>query len=257
MKSKYVRIRYMKICFFVVLLLPVLLHAHPGWVQAGVVANYEGVGAFKKDGQYNSGAKMEITERVDSANNGNIVVTTTFREPTSGYTIVNTSSYRPNDILGAFWIDERAIQNVKDGDKIGIFTVKKGPYQDFDGKIWDAVMLEIKDKTEIRLVFEQRTGLLLFQAEVYPNQDVYIYLKSVSVDLSGYTPQPSGGIQPTNPNIGGVGGLPGYGTNGTGLANGTGKDNATGPGWDISNIPCLSSLLFIAAGVYLAFTRGG
>ncbi|MEM3690370.1 MAG: hypothetical protein QXZ40_01410, partial [Candidatus Micrarchaeia archaeon] len=80
--------------FLLILFLP-LLSAHPAWLQPGVTAYYEGIGAFKKDGQYHSGVQMDITERVDSVSNGNVVVTVTYVERSSGYTITNTSTYRP------------------------------------------------------------------------------------------------------------------------------------------------------------------
>ena len=202
---------------FIIPALSQISQAHPGWVQTGVVAYYQGVGAFKKGEEYNSGATMDITERVDSNNNGNIVATSIFREPTSGYTITNTSSYGPTDALGAFWYDDKALQSMKTGDKVNVFikgvgsipfTVTKGPYQDrINGKTWDAVMLEMKDTVQIRLIYDEKTGLLLHQAEVYSSQETYIDIRSTSVDLSAYqTPGGGGSITPpVNPDIGGQG----------------------------------------------------
>jgi len=228
---------------FIAIVFSQLLNAHPAWVQSGVVAYYEGIGAFKNAEGYNSGAMMDVTERVDSASNGNIVVTTIYREPTSGYTITNTSSYGSTDALGAFWYDDRALQGMKTGDKVGIFTITKGPFTDrINGKIWNAVMFEVKDRVEVRAIYDERTGLLLHYAEVYPNQETYIDIKSVSVDLSAYTtPQGVG-----TPNAGN--GLPGYGNN---------SQNNTGPlGTPLinSNAFC-GSLFFIMAGAALAFAR--
>jgi hypothetical protein len=188
--------------------------AHPGWVKTGVTAYYQGTSAFKDaSGKYNSGVQMDINEIVESENNGNIAVTTTFREPTSGYTTTNSSSYGPNDALGAFWYDDKALQGMKTGDKVNVlikgvgsipFTVTKGPFKDFSGKTWDrAVMFEIKDDTQFRLVYDERTGLLLHQAEVYPTQETYIDIKSVSVDLSNYVTPETGGALPSDGNGGG------------------------------------------------------
>lgn len=221
--------RCIKLGFFVlVLLLPEII-AHPAWVQEGVVANYQGIGSFKKDGQYQGGAQMNIVERVDSVSNGRIVVTSTFTEPTSGYTFTNSSSYGPNDIFGAFWVDDRAAQNAKDGDKVGIFTVKRGPYQDLNGKIWsNAVMLESKDKVEIRAIYDERTGLLIHYAEVYPNQETYIDFKSINVDLSTY--QTPAGV-------------------------GDGGTNETGAGGGF-NLPCCGGIFLIFAGFCLALVKG-
>jgi hypothetical protein len=238
---------YGGICFLTVLILSSLLHAHPGWVKTGVVAYYEGIGAFKKGGEYNSGVKMDIVDQVDSANNGDIVVTATFTEPTSGYTYTNTSSYGPTDVVGAFWADDRALQNAKNGDKIGIFNVTKGPFQDrINGKIWNAVMLEVKDKVEVRMVFDERTGLLLHYAEVYPNQETYIDIKSISVDLSGYTTPPgAGGIKP---NSDGVGGPQDYGKNGSS------QNDTTSPlgAYQKDYVNSCGGIFFILAGVSLA-----
>jgi|GEM_PF-6886955 len=225
---------YRKICF-IFILLPSLLCAHPGWLQPGVTAYYEGIGAFKDaSGRYHSGVQMDVTERVDSVSNGNIVVTVTYVERSSGYTITNTSTYRPTDLLGAFWADEKTLQKAKNGEKIGIFTVTKGPYQDrFTGKIWNAVMLEVKDRVEVRMVFEERTGLLIHYAEVYPNQETYVDFKSINIDLSGYTTPgvPAGG------STGNGGNTP----QGTPLMN--------------SNLPCCGSVFLILAGVSLLFAR--
>ncbi len=245
------------IVLFVFLVLSEVLQAHPSWVKKGVTAYYEGIGAFKKGEEYNSGAAMDIMERVDSENSGNIVVTSIFREPTSGYTITNTSSYGPNDALGAFWYDDKALQNMKSGDKVNVFikgvgnipfTVTKGPYQDrINGKTWDAVMLEVKDKTEIRLIYDERTGLLIHQAEVYPSQETYIDWKSISVDLSTYqTPGGGGSITPpVNPEIGGQ-------NDNTQLGN---LGNTTG-GLGIPNINLCGSLFLLLGGISLAFIRG-
>jgi hypothetical protein len=234
---------------FISLILSPLLDAHPGWVQIGVVASYEGIGAFKKGEQYNSGAQMDITEKIDSASNGNIIVTSTFREPTSGYTITNTSSYGPNDALGAFWYDDKALQNMKTGDKVNVFikdvgnipfTITKGPYQDRFGKIWSrAVMLEVKDGSQVRLVYDERTGLLLHQAEVYPNQETYIDFKSISVDLSNYVTPETGGTQPS------TGNLPSYGN---------GSQNNTGGALLGSNAFCGSLFLILGCGA-MAFAK--
>ena len=234
------------LCFVLILLLHETT-AHPGWVRAGVTAYYQGIGAFKKGEEYNSGATMDITERVDSYNNGNIAVTSIFREPTSGYTITNTSSYGPNDALGAFWYDDKVLQSMKTGDKVNVFikgvgnipfTVTKGPYQDrINGKTWDAVMLEMKDKAEFRLVYDEKTGLLLHQAEVYPSQETYIDIKSTSVDLSTYQTSGVSITPPVNPDIGG--------RDNTGGVNGTTSLNPNN----------LCGSLFILAGATLAFIR--
>ncbi len=240
---------------FVFLVLPEVLQAHPSWVKTGVTAYYEGIGAFKKGEEYNSGARMDIMERVDSEDNGNIVVTSIFREPTSGYTITNTSNYGPNDALGAFWYDDKALQNMKSGDRVNVFikgvgnipfTVTKGPYQDrINGKSWDAVMLEVKDNTEIRLIYDVNTGLLLHQAEVYPTQETYIDIKSVSVDLSTYQTPGSSITPPVNPGLGGQ-------NNNTQLGN---LGNTTG-GLGIPNINPCGSLFLLLGGISLAFIRG-
>jgi len=245
-----------KLCFVLILLLHEIA-AHPGWVQTGVTAYYDGIGAFKKGGEYNSGARMDIVEKVDSENNGNVLVTTTFREPTSGYTIINTSSYGPNDALGAFWYNDKALQNMKTGDKVNVFikgvgnipfTATKGPYQDATGKVWDAVMLEVKDTAEFRLIYDVNTGLLIHQAEVYPNQETYVDFKSISVDLSTY--QAAGGsiTPPVNPAIGGQDNK--NNTQATGILG-----NLTG-GLGIPSINSCSSAFFILAGVSLAFIKG-
>ncbi|NYZ76598.1 hypothetical protein H0N98_05115 [Candidatus Micrarchaeota archaeon] len=235
------------LCFVLILLLHETT-AHPGWVRAGVTAYYQGIGAFKKGEEYNSGATMDITERVDSYNNGNIAVTSIFREPTSGYTITNTSSYGPNDALGAFWYDDKVLQSMKTGDKVNVFikgvgnipfTVTKGPYQDrINGKTWDAVMLEMKDKAEFRLVYDEKTGLLLHQAEVYPSQETYIDIKSTSVDLSTYQTPGVSITPPVNSDI--------SGQDNTGGTNGTASLNP--------NNLC-GSLFFILTGATLAFIR--
>jgi hypothetical protein len=237
---------------FIIPALSQISQAHPGWVQTGAVAYYQATSAFKDaSGNYNSGVQMDITENVDSASNGNIVVTSTFREPTSGYTITNTSSYGPSDALGAFWYDDKVLQNMKTGDTVNVFikgvgsipfNVTKGPYKDLFGKIWDrAVMLEIKDKTEFRLIYDERTGLLLHQAEVYPNQETYIDLKSISVDLSNYVTPETGGTLPSNGN---GGNLPGNG--------GSNQNNSGGN--PLSSNVCGSVFLILGCGA-MAFAR--
>lgn len=227
------------LCFVLIFLINIAT-AHPGWVKTGVTAYYQGIGAFKKNGEYNSGAQMNIVNTVDSATNGNIVVTTTFTEPTSGYTITNISSFGPGDALGAFWYDDKALQNMKTGDTVNVFikdvggnipfTVTKGPFRDMSGKVWDAVMLEVNDTVQIRMIFDVNTGLLLHYAEIYPNQETYIDFKSISVDLSTYQ-------TPANPNTGGQGNT---GTNGTTSPN---PNNLCG------------SLFLISAGATLAFIK--
>ena len=177
--------------------------AVPSWVQPGVSATYDGISAAYSNGQPQNGVQTLVVLTVNSVS-GNTVSGTTVVSMPSMPAYSQTYSWVCVDggkCDWRFWVDPgNPTSSVKgpNGEPYtngGALPYNFNGYSDPEG----ALMYYQNDQTnvEYHLAFNSRTGLILSYAEVYPTQHTYLYLKSISRDLSGYhpsaqTPQPDG-----------------------------------------------------------------
>ncbi|MFH1520014.1 MAG: hypothetical protein ABID61_00040 [Candidatus Micrarchaeota archaeon] len=176
------------LCVFFIISL--IYAVHPPWVKPGVVAIYDGYSGVKNAaGGYDTPVQVRITDTISSIDQNEILVTITFQEISSGTMLpTQIQKVKISDSIGAFWADPKELAKLKQGDKVGPFTVTGVGPLEVNGKQWNVVMINYEeDDVRLTYVFDIPTGLLVSLTEIHGKQEVYGYFSSINTDINaGY-----------------------------------------------------------------------
>ncbi|MBU0590875.1 hypothetical protein KKF81_05355 [Candidatus Micrarchaeota archaeon] len=167
----------------------------PSWIQPGVTVTYDGYAAeVNANGDYENAVQTVVVMTVQSVSGNTVSGNTRISIPSVPSFVKNYPWTCTDGTIcdWRFWVDPTdPVGSIKGPNGETLSIVGTGPYSYGSYQTNSATMLLYQNqqtKAEYHITADSRTGLIIAYAEKYPNQEIYLYVKSVNVDLSNYQP---------------------------------------------------------------------